>query len=804
MKDYIRLCPVCGSVSAPEDTQCGHCGTLLLGVDLTLKAVSANTATAPAPATAPQPATTVNCPHADCGMSNPPDNATCLYCGRLLTVAVPPAPTFYTLPTALAEKFRIVKVLPAGGAEAEIMILEGLTSQVNVVAKLYRPGIVPKTEVLERVNRAGFAHVVRLIAFGISDGIGYEVMEYCPAGSLRRLMTESKADPLPRDVLRQIVEEIAAALAALHAIDIIHRDLKPENVLVRRRVPLDLVLTDFGIASVNEATQRFTSLARSIKYGAPEALAGVLDQAADYWSLGLIVVELLTGHHPFDGLSDAVVTHQLVTRTINLTAIDDPQWRMLCRGLLLRDPQQRWGAADIRRWLAGDATLAEPQEATGTLPQHAARPYRIEDVVCQTPVALAAALALHWDAGRKDLMRGPLSAWVGQELQDDNLLRFIHDLIERRDISDDLRLLRLIRHLAPDMPAIWRGQSLAQPHLLAQATRAVAGDGSAAEWLVSIFGQKVLRELPASHYPSEAALVARWETGYENFGARWRHAEHELAAARRTHSSRNGVVDFDAVVFGQPVDLAPPVPIKLLPALLLVLADEAQAHVLRARVHAAAVPWLADNPWLEILLADSDPLAWLVADALAPHARRIAEDVQQRLQHAAAAETAQQNSLVMQTNQSLARLRDACDLGWLAGALERAGCAAAAQSLLALLEEARREGLPDAAPLLRTLQRAEPVALRIQEQLDAWEHAARINAAWRNRNLMQGSVGLLFFVVFLAAEFLPPRLLFFVPLVLGLVISWRVWGIHTIRSQLRNLGKALPHRVPVAPPAMST
>ncbi len=138
-------------------------------------------------------------------------------CGTSPQSRFPPVtPTFYRLPAALADKFRIVEVLPAGGAEAEIMILAGTTSDVKVIAKLYRPGIVPKTDVLERVSQAAFRHVVRLIAHGVSDGVGYEVMEYCPAGSLRTLMAES---PSRRDRLRLIVEELAEALAALHDVE---------------------------------------------------------------------------------------------------------------------------------------------------------------------------------------------------------------------------------------------------------------------------------------------------------------------------------------------------------------------------------------------------------------------------------------------------------------------------------------------------------------------------------------------------------------------------------------------------------
>jgi len=69
--------------------------------------------------------------------------------------------------------------------------------------------------------------------------------------------------------LTELIRSLAAALQAVHAQQLIHRDLKPENLLVRCTEPLEVVLTDFGIASVQDATLRFTSSARTLAYGAP-------------------------------------------------------------------------------------------------------------------------------------------------------------------------------------------------------------------------------------------------------------------------------------------------------------------------------------------------------------------------------------------------------------------------------------------------------------------------------------------------------------------------------------------------------
>ncbi|MEW6512621.1 MAG: inactive serine/threonine-protein kinase VRK3 [Pseudomonadota bacterium] len=797
MKDYIRLCPVCGTVAAPDAAQCRTCGTLLLGVDLSLKQE------APVASAIPEAALEgVQCLHEDCGAVNAPGSDTCLYCGRSMIAAgaVQSAPTLYSLPSALAAKFRIAEVLPAGGAEAEIMILAGLANaDVKVVAKLYRPGIVPKTDVLERIGRAGFSHVVRLISHGESDGVHYEVMEYCPEGSLRRLMDTG---PLRRDELRLMVEELAEALAALQDIDVIHRDLKPENILVRRREPLDLILTDFGIASLVDATQHFTGVARTVKYGAPETLSGVLDRAADWWSLGIILVELLTGRHPFAGLSDAVITHRLVTAGVDLSGVTDPDWRKLCGGLLLRDPQKRWGAAEVRRWLTGDPSLVLPRDEAPAGAAHAGLPYRLDEAICHTPAELAAALATHWDAGRKDLMRGQITAWAGQELKDQNLVRFLQDLLDVRDITDDLRLLRLIVRLAPAMPPVWRGSGLAVAKLLAQAAIAAQGDATgaakAADWLASVFVQKALRELPPAQHPAEAALAARWETAGARLLALWRDTEQARLRWTQEHTRRGGYANFDALVYGHAGDNPLPPPAKLQPVLLLAIADESYAAQLRARLWTEARPHLEHAPWLEALLREDEPVGWVVAHLLLPHAAQASAEAEKRRQREIEAEAARFTELAARTNETLARLRDACEyLGVFASETERANTSAACTDLLALVADARAAGVPAEAPLMRTLRRAEPVVLRIQDRLDAWAHAARVNALFRNRNLAQGAGGFFSLLFMFAAQVLS-RFLIWLIIIPAAIFGWRMWGIVELRNAIRDLGRALPARIPIS------
>jgi hypothetical protein len=286
-----------------------------------------------------------------------------------------------------------------------------------------------------------------------------------------------RAGPLPKSDIKRIVSEIADALNGIHAHRILHRDLKPENVLIRSASPLELALTDFGIASLAAATQHFTSAARTTKYAAPEALTGVLDVKSDWWSLGMIVLEASSGRHPFEGLNEQVMNHHLATRPIDVRSVYDDELRVLCRGLLLRDPKRRWGADEVARWLAADPTLAVSDDAEGAAT--AVRPYRFGNTEATSSAELGLALAKHWDAACRDLARGQIARWLEHELHDYNLLRALRDIEDRKGLTNDGRLLQFLIKASPDLPPVWRGSPVSEEAVLAPRVH-----GGAGVWLI--------------------------------------------------------------------------------------------------------------------------------------------------------------------------------------------------------------------------------------------------------------------------------------------------------------------------------
>lgn len=395
------------------------------------------------------------------------------------------APSGYSaIPAELAAQYQIVSALPAQGAEADLFLVQKSGTEQKFVLKLYRRGLKPKAEVVDKLRSCSREHVVEIVACGESDGQWYEALEYGAYGTLRDLLREG---PIKETQMLDVVRELHAAIEHIHAQGIIHRDLKPENILIRTLQPLDLMLADFGIASLSEATQHFTTKSRTIKYGAPETAAGAVGNASDYWSLGLVILEGLTGNHPFDGISDMAIALQLATRRSIDVPVTDTRWQRLCKGLLTWDPKKRWSATLVGEWLAGGL----PDVAADAPERPSMKPYKIVKQECWTATELALTLGRNWSAGLRHVARNLILPWLRDEWRDQDAANLIIDLAEDRSLSNEARLVRLIAGLGRGLPPVWRKMSLDQESLVAQCQQALL-ERDAAKEVEALFDTKVL------------------------------------------------------------------------------------------------------------------------------------------------------------------------------------------------------------------------------------------------------------------------------------------------------------------------
>lgn len=782
--DLIRLCPSCGTENIPSAMRC-VCGKILAGVDIVRKQAAPavdEKSVADTPAT-PQEAAAL-CAHEDCGQSNPPGTAVCLYCNRPLAGAVvltgsETLQSLVNLPSALKARYRIVQPMPTRGAEAELLIVQALAGGPQLVAKIYRHGILPRREVQERIAKIPLAHRVNMLEEGVSDGYAFELMELCEHGSLRQVMDGGALDSA---LLHTVIGELATALRDVHAVGLVHRDLKPENILLRSREPLDLVLTDFSVSSILDVTQRFTGVARTLPYASPESLSGVIDFKSDFWAMGMIVLEGATGKHPFAGLSEAVVMHHLTTRNIDLSGVTERKVHKLLRGLLQRDPLLRWGADEVGRWLQNDTALPEPAAHGNVVGFN--EPYHLGSELCYQPDQLATALSRNWKAGVADISNGLLLSWFNNVLKDQNVVRLLIEMRGQSSLSLDLQLLKLILHLAPGIPPVWRGETIELSRILTYANQALKGDQDAAYWLDNLYRTRVLEVYADAGNRQAADLVKRWHRALDLFEQAWK-SKLKIITDKSAARDPNTVADFDQLMYGRD-DLHRPDLLNMHARLLAMSYDNSWAERLRKRLLAELLNLSAQNTWVNDLgdPQQMDAASLLVLEALLPEAKKsVAHQVSkiERKRKEAEQEFAELReeirrllSHIRATASSRLALSDVADE-------LRDDLNQYLQHVVAIRAQARSDR--EWAEFKKQALRPQAAASAMLEELEQLQQRRAISAGWFNWN----SAGIALLVII----FLPGIRPWLIAAIIAFV-AWRLLPDYATMQSIQSAGRNFP------------
>lgn len=173
----------------------------------------------------------------------------------------------------------------------------------------------------------------------------YLILEYIPGGELFHHLTSNNSlgNVFKEDDVAFYAAQMALGLKHLHELGIVYRDLKPENCLLNSAG--HLVLTDFGLSkSIGENSQdSCTSIIGTPEYMAPEILKGdQYDYLVDWWSLGCVIYDMMTGKPPFTGNSHKVIQDKIIKNKLKMPFYFSMDAKDLLNKLLNKNPIKRF------------------------------------------------------------------------------------------------------------------------------------------------------------------------------------------------------------------------------------------------------------------------------------------------------------------------------------------------------------------------------------------------------------------------------------------------------------------------------
>lgn len=466
MTDLVRYCPSCHTERAVSEASCegvvdGHqCNWPLLEIQITpggwrpVDVIPAE----PPPALAAAATVCTN------GHQLEPGDFICSACGA--EPAQPAQPTFEDTHPGSAETviagWRVLRQISSTAGRRDRYLVRKEAGEGTAILTLYHHGWEPDPSVYDALRRVALEHVPKILATGRWQDRAFEVAEELTGGTLADLGIVA----IDSAGIRRIAYELGKALDALAEVGLRHRDIRPGTLLVRNRDAIDLVIGGFGSSRLSEYDLDIVSPLEVTRYTAPEAVAGGVAAASDWWSLGIVLLEQVTAGKCFEGIDQQAFLIHVLANGVPIPSGIPEDVALLLRGLLARDRHKRWKWKEVQAWLDGQSPEAPDDGAEGDTGSGPAVTLGGENYRSLTSYALAAASAANWDEARDQLVRGVITDWAQEKGAPVAQVAGLRRVAKDESVTDDWRLLVALKVLNPDMPPVLKGAIVSPKWLL--------------------------------------------------------------------------------------------------------------------------------------------------------------------------------------------------------------------------------------------------------------------------------------------------------------------------------------------------
>jgi serine/threonine protein kinase len=250
---------------------------------------------------------------------------------------------------------RLISLISNHSAESDVWLGER-TNGERVAVKIYRYSRIPGLVEESQKCALNHPHLVPVIEGGEVQGRYFEVSPFISGGTLANLI--QRRGRLPEEEVEAILNQLSAVIHYLHSQHVLHRDIKPSNIFILQESALQIALADFGTARLGAYQTMLTGSVGTVAYSSPEAVTGIQSEAADYWSLGTVLLEALTGRRPLEGLDVKQQLYRVASGKIEIPEALPARWKALFAGLLRADYTERWRKQEVERWQNNPESIA--------------------------------------------------------------------------------------------------------------------------------------------------------------------------------------------------------------------------------------------------------------------------------------------------------------------------------------------------------------------------------------------------------------------------------------------------------------